>query len=150
MNLLFYWKKSIFKNQYPNLKGSFFALSNHIKSINIGENLWVFAKHHDNYVLVGKFVADSKPILTNNTRYGKGDCYKIKYDNKLSKYFIDHTGLLAQDKQFELVLKQMNLTKKGKWNDEIALHFQGKAHVKEIDNIINSELEKYARKIKLY
>jgi hypothetical protein len=142
MALLFYWNKKHFDEEYNNRTGYLYSKSKRlIDSVNPGDNVWVFTLHEGNYKLVVKYIVDRKGDEEHN-RHGN---FSIKSKSGNYKYYDPS----SQGNRFENLLRE-NLKPKNvrRLNEVIARHFQGNAHIWNIDDIVDARFDQYASKLR--
>jgi len=134
MNIIFYWKKSYFKDEYHiTLKDCKLYTNYPLKGISPMDTVWVVTKNEDWYVLVGKLIIKK----TKREPSIHGD-FCIVGDQSTSVYYkLDD---LTQEKFTSLIQGLFN------WpNDEIGVYFRGKKHIRELNSLEHQEFEKFSR-----
>lgn len=136
MDLIFYWKKSYFANEYHQTLKDLKLYTNYPPNgISVGDTMWVVTKNEDVYVLVGKFIIEQ----TKREPSVNGDFCIIGDKNK--SFFYDINSL--KQKTFKSVLQKI---KPGWINDEIGVYFRGKKHIQELtETSAHRDLEKFSK-----
>lgn len=134
MNIIFYWKKSYFKNEYQKVLSNYKLYTDYPpKGIASGDTMWIVTKNEDGYVLVSKLIIEK----TQREPSVHGD-FSIVGDQSASVFYkLDN----ANNKAFLSAIN--NLTQ---WpNDEFGKYFQGERHIQELYNIAHQEFEKFSK-----
>jgi len=138
MNIIFYWKKSYFKDEYHNTLKNLKLYTNYpLKGISPRDTVWVVTKKEDTYVLVSKFIIEKmkREISEHGDFCMVGDkSYSVFYE-------LDDVN---RKKFKSLLLGLFN------WpNDEIGIYFRGKKHIQELTDYAHQEFEKFSKKLKI-
>ena len=144
MSVLFYWKRSIFDRQVGEARAKsrfrFFSKYPALHQAAKGEAVWLFAKEHGVYVLVGKVVVDT--VKKEHSPHGD---YCVIGDSSKSIYF----ETKSQQRQFFAIVKLLGLVGKTKGpNRELGLHFQGVHSVQVLDSAANATIEIYSKTLR--
>jgi hypothetical protein len=136
MNIIFYWKKKHFKEEYADSPFKFYTWYPPVNGLSSGDTMWVVAKTGNQYVLVGKFVV-KRTTNESNPKHGN---FCIVTDRKKSKYYnLDD----ANQRHFRRFMKKLNL-----WsNDEVGVYFQGKRHIHELAPSQHQEIGVFSKSL---
>lgn len=140
MNIIFYWKKSYFKDEYPLRE---LILYTNYPSLNIifpGETMWIVTKYGCTYVLVGKFIILPQQKCKPNLIHGN---FCI-YGDKNKSVFYDLDDPKQKDFRSDLQKLRPNWTK-----DEIGIYFRAKRHIMELGITEQQKIELFSKTLKI-
>jgi len=134
MNIIFYWKKTYFEDEYPLKDFTLYTKYPPNSSVLPGEIMWVITKYKDKYVLLGKFVIQQTKRETNPKH---GDFCLVSDSNKSVYYELNNVN----QNKFKSVLQKMK-----QWNnDEIGEYFHGEKHIHELTDSQHQKIEGFSR-----
>ncbi len=144
MSVLFYWKRPIFEKQVGEARSRsrfrFFSKYPALHQATKGDAVWLLAKEHGYYVLVGKVVVDT--VKKEHSPHGD---FCVVGDSAKSIYFETR----SQQRQFLPVVRSLGLLGKTKGtNSELGLHFQGVHSVQVLDSAANAKIESYSKTLR--
>lgn len=136
MNIIFYWKKKYFENEYRKVLSNYELYTAHPPNgISVGDIMWVATKNEDVYVLVGKLIIEK----TGRKHSVHGDFCILGDKNKSVFYDLNDT----KQKKFKSEIQGLF-----NWsNDEIGVYFRGKKHIQVLNQ--NQKLENFSKTLKI-
>jgi len=136
MDIIFYWKKKYFSDEYYNRGFEFYSKYPPTKILSQGDIMWVITKTNGLYVLVGKFFIKR----TTNKPSSKHGSFCIISDTKRSIYYkLDSKNQMS----FFSFLKNLFI-----WtNSEIGVYFHGERHIRQLSKNEHQEIDNFSKNL---